>query len=179
MNIIEPRTIDELSAHYKAIRARLWAPMTEPQIAHVPYRPIETTPQSDPSIEGVAARWREIDERLFGGRVSPKAVIDVTAAYFGVCSKVICGRSRKADIKEARYAAIYIIYTLCRQISFYNGGISLIKLSTIQLGRHFSRDHSTVIYELDTSRERMAKDTEYANSLEEIIALLRRNEKRS
>ena len=171
MSLVEPRTATELTAHYKAVRMRLLTPTSQR------CQPLtDTPPRSERLIEGVAARWRETDERLFGGRVSAKAVIAVTAAYFGVSSAMFCGPSRQKATTGARYAAVYVMSVLCRQLRYSDDGMSLVKLSTPQIGRHFSRDHTSIMHEFDAARHKMSNDSVYAVAITEIISHLRRHE---
>lgn len=185
MSLVEPRTPSELSAHYKAVRARLWSPILRPPSPEPVYNPpIQQWPVEPPilehdlSVAGVAARWRDIDDRLFGTRVSPKAVIDVTAAYFGLPVNVVCGRSRKGGITKARQSAMYIMHSLCRQVRTCGRRVGLVRFSLPQIGHHFCVNHSTVYHSIGCVRVRMAKDEWYATAISEIMALLQRGEKK-
>lgn len=178
MSLVETRTPPELKAHYKAVHARIWMIRRPPLTTEIPLpEPPPPPPQPDP-VEDIASRRREIDERLFGALVTPKTVISVTASYFGLPVDVLCGSCRKENIAKARQAAIYLMSTLCRQRRWDGFGISLVKLSTSQIGHHFRRDHTTVIHSIRRVRRRIEDDEKYATAISEIMTLLHRSEKK-
>jgi hypothetical protein len=185
MSLVELHTVPELCAHYKAVRARLWSatpntPAPQPERLFY-YSANQSVPIESPAPEPgptVAAKWREIDERLFGMRVSPKAAICVTADYFGIPVDVICGRCRKGNIASARQIAIYIMHALCRQVRERGRVIEPVRFSFLQIGRHFHVDHSTAYLSTQRAKRRMAENEEYAASISEITELLRRSEKK-
>jgi hypothetical protein len=188
MSLVETCTLPELAAHYKAVRARLWTPRPRPHYPEPvklfyyqtpPQAPIEPpAPEPDRSVEGIAARWRDVDERLFGGRVSPRAAIYVTAAYFGLSVEAVCSNSRYPNILKARQTAIYIAHTLCLQVRSRGKTVELLKFSFPQLAKHFRVDHSTCYHSIDRVRSRMAEDEKYATAISDITALLQRGEKK-
>jgi Bacterial dnaA protein helix-turn-helix len=186
MSLIETPTFAELHAHYKAVRARLWAAKyvsPTPAVERIFYYPPSSNqlpeppaPEPDTSVEAIAARWRDTDERLFGGRVSPKAAIYVTAAYFGLSVDVVCGKSRKENIARARQSAIYIMYTLCRQIRTVGRIMAPVRFSFPQMATHFGIDHATVIHTVARVISRLDKDEKFVTEISEIMALLQRSE---
>jgi len=182
MSLVETRTLPELSAHYKAVRKRLWPPQspTLPMLTQVPEpeTPWMVPSLPEPEFESVAARRREIDERLFGARVMPKSVIAVTADYFGLPVALVRGRSRNRNIADARHVAIYLMHTLCRQVRACGNTLSLVKFSFKQVADHFGLDHSTVIHTLELVRCRMVENEKYATAISDIMALLQRGEKK-
>ena len=188
MSLIEPCVRSELAAHYKAVRARLWParrpllppPVTEPE-SPWPSLPL---PELEPKLatvlpaEDMAAKRREIDERLFGARVMPKTVISVTASYFGLPVEALCGRCRKENIAKARHAAIYLMHTLCRQVRYRGRKMDLVRFSFPQIAHHFSLEHSTAYHSVERARRRMAGDEKYATAISDITTLLQRGEKK-
>ena len=64
--------------------------------------------------------------------LNSKKVIDKTAKFFGISKEDILGKSRQKDINHARQTACYLMkYEL--------------KMSFPQIGKEFSRDHSTIM----------------------------------
>lgn len=181
MSLVEPNFRTELAAHYSAVHARLWAgprrqraePATPPEALAAPRpQPLpELSPSEPPPIEPLvvrtAAKWREIDMRVFGGRVSPKAVINVTAAYFCVDVRGVIAGPRVRPFMTARYASMYLIRLLCAN--------PLGPLSSVQIGQHFNKDHATVLYAIPKIVDRMDKDPTFASSIADIIRLLNRD----
>lgn len=180
MSLVELRTIPELTAHYKAVQARLLAGPTFQTPALPPSIPVPPPPEPEPpiNVEDVAARWRDIDERVFGRRVSAKAVIDVTAAYFGISVDAVCGKCRSANIAKARQTAIYLMRELCRQFCSMGDTVEIVKFSFVQTASYFSIDHSTAIHAIERAQRRMAEDEKYATAISEIMTLLQRGEKK-
>jgi Bacterial dnaA protein helix-turn-helix len=188
MSYAELRTVPELTAHYRAVRARLWAPKYVPPSPPItklyyyqssPHQPPDPpAPEPDPSVEDIAARWRDTDERLFGGRVSPKAAIYVTSSYFGLSIEVVCGKSRKRNIARARQSAIYIMYTLCRQMRSVGRTMAPVRFSFPQMAAHFGMDHATVYHTIQRVIQMLDKDEKLVTEISEIMALLRRSDKK-
>jgi len=169
MSLYEPSSAAELKAHYRAVRARLW---DVPPRLMVP-QPRWYMPESEPlpvliSPEEIAERWREIDTRLFGKRVSPKAVIFVTAAHFNISVKDIISKSRRREIVAARHAAMYIMRLLCCSLI----GGRWMPLSSNRVAQHFGQDHAAAFHDKERVASRMRVDGEYARAIGDIIALL-------
>lgn len=169
VSLVEPDFRAELKAHYSAVRTRLWAgPVRLPAAAPELPEP----PEQEPVLpaEEVAARWREVDMRLFGGRVSSQSVIYVVAAYFGIEVMVLTSSKRTAPIVTARQCAMYIMRELCRCTVLQRGMISF-NLIAKQFGRH----HSTVFHSIKRNQKQMNKDPAFAMAVAEITALLNRD----
>ena len=60
------------------------------------------------------------------------AAIRIAAKWYQVTDLQILGRDKQKDVAEARQVAMWLL--------------TRIGLSTKAIGRHFSRDHSTVVY---------------------------------
>lgn len=178
MSLAELRTPPELAAHYSAVRARLWAPPRHPLMVETNIPPQLPPLPQPPDVENVAARWRDIDDRVFGSRVSAKAVIDVTAAYFKIPVRVVCGKSRREDTAKARQSAIYLIRELCRQFRATGDTVKVVRFSFLQTASYFSIDHATAVHTIARVRRRMEKDEKYATAISELMALLQRGEKK-
>ena len=59
-------------------------------------------------------------------------VTKIAAKVFCVPVEAVMSRSRERGIKEARFCAMWMLYRIC-------------KLTYKHIGRHYGRDHSTVI----------------------------------
>jgi hypothetical protein len=151
VSLIEPDLQKELAAHYSAVRARLWA-------GPIPH-PTPQLPEPFTRTEEAAAKWREINTRIFGGRITPKSIISVTAAYFGVDISLVTSKRRSAIAVRARRCAMYIIKDLCCT-------------SLNLLGKRFGRDHSTVHHSIRRAEEELIMDPSFAIAVAEITALL-------
>lgn len=76
------------------------------------------------------------------------------AQAFGVSATDLMSNKRQKHIAIARHAA----FLLLRQQSY---------LSLAAIGELFGRDHTTVLYGVNTAIERMAQDTHFAALVEE------------
>jgi len=165
----------ELKAHYLAVHERLWMlPPSEPEpmpSVELPDIEPETAPTA---VEEIAARWREINDRLFGGRATPKSVIHVTAAYYGLSVDEIKVRTKLARIVKPRQVALYIMRTFCRQVRYQGHEMALVPFSFIRIAGYFGLDHATVIHSVKRVKDRMQKDEKCAAAVADIVALLGR-----
>jgi chromosomal replication initiation ATPase DnaA len=171
---IEPDFQAELKAHYSAVHARLWTPRAtiSPRLLCRPLPPqepprepapqqIAAQPMPPATAEEIAAKWRRDDER-FGGHVSPKAIIDVAAAYFNVRMGDLFSKSRVANVITARQTAMYVMRVLCR-------------IPFMKIGRLLDRDHSSAVHAINHRiPKRMGMDKKFATDIEYIIELLKR-----
>lgn len=154
----------ELTAHYSAVRARLWTP-------RLPSTKAKPEPASQPvhlaSIEEVVAKWRKVDERL--GRISSEAVLCATASYFGISViELATSCSRVRDFVDMRDVAIYIMRALCKK--------SHRPITTFEVGQIMNRDHSSVITATKRVPKKMNKDAQFAKSVGDIMELLKPSE---
>jgi Bacterial dnaA protein helix-turn-helix len=179
MTLIERNLRAELNTHYSAVRARLWTRPVLVAPSKEPAELIEQKPPEEPSepdvvplllSEEVASRRREIDMRLFGGRVSSQSVIYVTAAYFKIDVSVLTSPRRTARITKARQSAMYVMRELCHCAVLNHGMISL-NLIAKQFGRH----HSTVFHAINRVKDEMDSDPAFATAVAYIIGLLKRD----
>lgn len=90
--------------------------------------------------------------------VSPKQVIDKVAKYYELSSKDLLGKSRLKEIKNARNVAIYLLRE--------DG------MSTPQLGKEFSKDHTTIMHSLSVMKKRMKEDFSLRDQINEIRSKL-------
>jgi hypothetical protein len=134
-------TLEELHAHYKAVRARLSTPPTPKMIAKLPeFEPepvIEVVPEPEPCV--ILA---------FPGQpmqTPGNVIIQSIAMKHGVTVKDIKSQSRKHEHVVARQEAAY---ELRKQRNF-----SLTKIGQM-LG---NRDHTTILHALRKHEERLAK----------------------
>ncbi len=93
--------------------------------------------------------------------IPPKQVIEKVAKFYGLTAKDLLGTSRLKDIKNARNVAIFLLRE--------DG------LSTPKLGSEFHKDHSTILYSLKITKERMMKDFGLRDQINEIRSKLNVN----
>jgi len=65
--------------------------------------------------------------------IPPKKVIEKVAKYYGLSIDDLLGTSRVKDIKNARQIAMYLLN-------------EELNLSTVQIGREFGKDHTTIMH---------------------------------
>ena len=171
MSLLESDFRIELAAHYSAVHARLWAGPRQappPPAAVEEWEPILDLPLPlpPPEPEQIAAKWREIDMRLFGGRVSPKAVLAVTAAYSNITIEELTRPGRAARFQKARWVATHVMHVLCTN--------ALGPISVCQIARHLNRDHSSAFNALSQITNKINRDPSFATAIADIIDLLKR-----
>ena len=77
--------------------------------------------------------------------LSPKQVVDKVAKFYDLTVKDLLGTSRVAQVKTPRQVAMYLMS-------------EELGLSTVRIGREFSKDHSTVIHGVRKIRNDMKLD---------------------
>ncbi len=88
--------------------------------------------------------------------VSSKSIIEKVAKYYNISSKELTGRSRVANIKNARQVAIYL---LCTELS----------LSTTKVAKEVGlKDHTTVMHGRDKISKDITLDFDLRDQIEEI-----------
>lgn len=91
--------------------------------------------------------------------LNSKKIIDKTAKYFGVSKEDILGKSRQKDINHARQTACYLMkYEL--------------KMSFPQIGKEFSRDHSTIMNGVSKIEKNIKLDAEIRSQIEGLRDLI-------
>jgi chromosomal replication initiator protein len=103
-----------------------------------------------PSIEKVKELLKEKDDEA---GIDPEKIIETVCDYFGIGKELVTGKSRKAEIVEARNIAIYLVREL--------NGMPLINIGQLFGGR----DHSTII----NSRDKVAISLTGTNKNDYII----------
>ncbi|MBR1780257.1 MAG: chromosomal replication initiator protein DnaA, partial [Oscillospiraceae bacterium] len=86
---------------------------------------------------------------------SPDVIIDETGKCYGIDVSDILSTSRTKEITLARQVAMYVI----RQLT---------KLSLPEIGKIFSRDHTTVIHSLEKVEGLIKEDRETAENIRDI-----------
>jgi chromosomal replication initiator protein len=77
--------------------------------------------------------------------ISPKQVIDKVAKFYDLSSKDLLGISRVAQIKTPRQIAMYLMN-------------EELGLSTVRIGREFSKDHTTIMHGIKKIKTDMKAD---------------------
>lgn len=91
--------------------------------------------------------------------LNSKKVIDKTAKFFGISKEDILGKSRQKDINHARQTACYLMkYEL--------------KMSFPQIGKEFSRDHSTIMNSVSKIEKCLKIDSEIRSQIESLRDLI-------
>ena len=91
--------------------------------------------------------------------LNSKKIIDKTAKYFGVSKEDILSKSRQKDINHARQTACYLMkYEL--------------KMSFPQIGKEFSRDHSTIMNGVSKIEKSIKLDAEIRSQIEGLRDLI-------
>lgn len=130
-------TLEELHAHYKAVRARLNAPPTAKMIAKLP----DPVPQPEPPPPPCnIIKFPEINTTTPGN-----AILQAIAMKHGVTVADMKGKSRRADHVKARQEAAYELRI--------NRNFSLTKIGQL-LG---NRDHTTILYSIRKHTKKLAK----------------------
>ena len=86
------------------------------------------------------------------GTISMEDIIHAAAEQFNVNRHQIVGRNKYASIVRARHVAIYLIR-------------EMMKVSSLQVGRVFHRDHSTVLMSCTKVREAIKVDVSMASDV--------------
>ena len=91
--------------------------------------------------------------------LNAKKIIDKTSKYFGVSKDEILSKSRQKDINHARQTASYLMkYEL--------------KMSFPQIGKEFSRDHSTIMNGVSKIEKSIKLDAEIRSQIETLRDLI-------
>jgi len=95
--------------------------------------------------------------------VTVERIISEVGRTFGVSSADIRSSKRSSQISNARQIAIYVI----REIT---------QMSMASIGEEFGgRDHSTIVYAINQVTKNMKHDTQYKETIEDIIKNIRDN----
>ncbi len=87
--------------------------------------------------------------------LTPSRVAAALAAareLYGVTPAVVLGRSQSRGVVPVRHAVVAALHEAC-------------EVSSLELGRRFERDHTTILYSIAAARGRAARDAEYAAAL--------------
>ncbi|SRR6266550_4232405 len=118
-----------------------------------------------------AAKWREINKRMYEGRVSPKSVQHVVAAYYKVGFSDLIGQGRAEYIRHPRHTAIYLMRTLC----VVKGCGAWKPISYQAIAAYFNRPrHTYATHAKSAVLRRMEVNAEYKRDVNNIISLLGR-----
>ena len=91
--------------------------------------------------------------------LNSKKIIDKTAKYLGISKEDILSKSRQKDINHARQVACYLMkYEL--------------KMSFPQIGKEFSRDHSTIMNGVSKIEKGIKLDAEIRSEIESLRDLI-------
>ena len=95
---------------------------------------------------------------------TPDAIISEVARFFDCDEALLRGPRRTRSIVDARNIAMYLIQNI--------SGIT-----TVEIGKIFDRDHSTVVHSLDQVRTRVQNDASYSQTLKDITLNINYNMK--
>ena len=97
-----------------------------------------------------------MDEKNVPSPLTVERVINEVGSIYGLTEELIRSKKRSADISTARQIAIYVIHCIT-------------KLSYVDIGKEFGRDHSTIVYAINKVKSIINKDKGYRNTVEDII----------
>ena len=115
----------------------------------------------DPCVTVAQTAVKDIMGEVQPIPVTVERIINEVARTFDVSAQDIRSTKRNANISSARRVAIYCI----REIT---------GMSMENIGKEFGRDHSTIIYNLDTASKDMAKDRHLRETVADLIENVRR-----
>lgn len=115
---------------------------------------------SPPSISVAQTVIKEILNDNQPVPVTVERIIEEVAKTYSVTPDDLRSKKRNANISTARQTAIYII----REVT---------QMSTSLIGAEFDRDHSTVVYALNQTKEQMKKDSRQRAIIDDIIKNIR------
>lgn len=140
---------DEMKAHYRSVRSRLFpVPVLVPQaVEPAPAPEPEPEPRKPaPSLEEVLLQFREVyvvdapDEhpkvRLIKEKREARRLVGLVADLHGLRPGDILGHSRERKMLKARHSAVALVAT------------RFPAWSLPTLGRFFDRDHTTILHAL-------------------------------
>lgn len=93
---------------------------------------------------------------------TPNQIIEATARRFGVTAEDIRGRGRSKHLALSRQVAMWAT----RQVMGH-------RLSSVEIGRAFDRDHSTVLQSCVTVSAKARDDIELAEDMVELLDEIR------
>lgn len=94
--------------------------------------------------------------------ITPSYILDILSEYFNVSEKELLGSSRTKNLKYVRQIAIYLI----RKIT---------KLSLPDIGKFFSKNHTTILYSYNKIEEEITSDIKLRKLTAELSDLIRKN----
>ena len=103
------------------------------------------------------------ERRLFRVNLPDSTASAITATvfnYFGVNLEERTGTNRKRECVKARQISMYIIRKKTRA-------------SLVSIGKYFKRDHSTVIYAIETTQDLMETDNNYKKEVDRLLNFLK------
>ena len=117
---------------------------------------------SPPSISVAQTVIKEILSDNQPVPVTVERIIEEVAKTYSVSTEDLRSKKRNANISTARQTAIFII----REVT---------QMSTSMIGAEFERDHSTIVYALNQTKEQMLTDTRQRAIIDDIIKNIRNN----
>lgn len=115
---------------------------------------------SPPSISVAQTVIKEILNDNQPVPVTVERIIEEVAKTYSVTPEDLRSKKRNANISVARQTAIFII----REVT---------QMSTSLIGAEFERDHSTIVYALNQTKEQMETDSRHRAIIDDIIKNIR------
>lgn len=84
-----------------------------------------------------------------------KEIVMLVSTHFGVFEKRVYERNKRRDVCKARQVSMYLIN-------------KHLKLSSVEIGKHFYRNHATVLHALKAVNNDMATNEAYLKDVEEL-----------
>jgi hypothetical protein len=139
----------DLAKHYREVNARFWRPPERPVppppiVEAEPVKPEPGPPREPHFIDAELDKLEPEHRAQITAKHPCRIIIDEVCAEFGVRQQELVGRCRTHDVARLRQFAMW----RCR---------TELGVSLPEIGRHFGRDHSTVLYAVrKMERERAA-----------------------
>jgi len=117
--------------------------------------------QAERMLEHCQQRWRREQENVRWEAAGPvvAACLTVVSARYSVGRDQLLGRSRKQRQTWARHVAMYLVRAIAGE-----------EISYPTIASEFNRDHSTVIYAVDSVQKRADREPVFARHLETLKA---------
>ncbi len=128
-------------SRYQAARERLWyVPAKRPVIPP----PVPREPSAEVAAPPVVVlpNWAPFN---FLQSPGPRALVKLVALRHRISVDEILGTRRQVAICAARHEAVFLVYTHCQHMSLP------------EIGRIFSRDHTTILHSVRTYRAKMER----------------------
>lgn len=150
LNFEIPNDVSEFIANRLKTNIRQLEGVVKKMEAHKRYNRV------DPSISLAQTVIKEILNENQPLPVTVERIIEEVAKTYSVLPEDIRSKKRNANISTARQTAIYVI----REVT---------QMSMAAIGEEFNRDHSTIVYSVNQTKEQLEFDPRLKAIIEDIV----------